>query len=439
MSLIAISEVRKPSDTPYKLIRRIWGLESSERITWLRIISAYTDPDWIEKVIEEFGKDRNYECVLDYGASGYNRDQQTTEKLNELAGRISNKFKDGSGIYLARVGRFLHAKLLIARTSEERILGAVGSLNFTRRGFLDNEEIMYAVKNPKSLLDYSKRIFEYSERIPLSNKSIQRNHTTYRDWMLAGSIFYEDKESNPFNFKLGIPDEFRAQNSNVIPGEQAQTSDYYPLTKLLGIIPSKKQSWKKYCVATCYGHWCPAQLLNQTNKEIKNGVDQQTINKIQPILDNQDILRQKYEELFSKIESNIQRIGIQQDPQWSRTAAETRLNDWLPRVIKKLQDEEVRWRLLAGVSGPVVVPNFWASDNLALQEFEQSFCSHIVIEVSKKKRRNKIAQWLYDFDYSGFAPFHSDDWEEVWYDEDKWLEWLHQQSNDPFEGVAGEA
>jgi hypothetical protein len=179
-------------------------------------------------------------------------------------------------------------------------------------------------------------------------------------------------------------------------------------------------------------------LANEINEEIRNGVAKQVINKIQPILNNQEVLRQKYLELFNKIERNIQKIGIQ-NPQWNRTAAEARLNEWLPRVINKLQDEAVRWRLLAGVSGPVVVPNFWASDNLALQEFEQSFCSHIVIEVSKKRRVNKIAKWLYDFDYSDFVPFYSDDWEDVWFDEDKWLEWLHQQSNDPFEGVADEA
>ncbi len=439
MSLISISKIRKPNDTPYKLIRRIWGLESRERITSLRIVSAYTDLDWIEKVIDEFGKDRKFECVLDYGASGYNRDKETTEKFNKLAGRVSRKFKDGSGIYLARIGKFFHSKLLIARTSKKRNLGAVGSLNFTRRGFCDNEEIMYAVNHPQSLLEYSNEILENAGKIPLNKGRIPRDTTTYHDWMLAGSIFYEDKESNPFNFRLGIPDELRTQNSNVIPGEQAQTSDYYPLTKLLGIVPSRKQSWKKFCIATCYGHWCPAQLVNQTNEEIRNGVDQQLITKIQPILDNQNRLRDKYRELFSNIESNIKRIGIGQNMQWSRTAAETRLDDWLPRVINKLQDEAVRWRLLAGVSGPVVVPNFWASDNLALQEFEQSFCSHIVIELSKKRCTNKIAQWLWELDYSGFAPFHSDDWEEVWYDEDIWLEWLHQQSNDPFEGVDCEA
>jgi len=49
--------------------------------------------------------------------------------------------------------------------------------------------------------------------------------------------------------------------------------------------------------------------------------------------------------------------------------------------------------------------------------------------------------WGIDFNESPFQykRFGSEDWEDFWYDEDIWLEWLHQQSIDPFEDIAGEA
>lgn len=440
MSLIAVSKIRKPSDTPYKLVRRIMGLDRSERITRLRIISAYTDLDWIEKVVDEF-KGLKFECILDYGASGYNRDQKTTERLKELAVKISNKFENGSGIYLARMGKFLHSKLLIARTSQDRDLGAVGSLNFTRRGFLDNEEIMYVVKNPKSMLEYSNEIFKNAKKIPLSEEFIQRNTTTYRDWMLAGSIFFEDKESSPFNFKLGLPDDALSSVSNIHSILEAKTSDNVSILKMLKIETNgKSPGWKKYCINTCYGYWCPKQLTGEAIKNIEDGVKSKR-DKLSQILSKNGTnkLKESYISLFDEVEKSTKNLGHK----WDKVKAIKRLDAWITRIVKKLNDENNQRRLLAGVGGPAVVPDLWTGDELALQEFEQSFCSHLVIELSKKKVFNKIPQFLWDSDFNEppfqYEPFGSDDWEDFWYDEDKWLEWLHQQSMDPFEGVAGDA
>jgi hypothetical protein len=441
MSLIAISEIRRSGDTPYKLIRRLWGLERSEKITSLRIISAYTDLEWIERLIAEFGRNRKFQCILDYGASGYNRDQKTTEKLNELAYTISTKFDANSGIYLAKVGKFLHSKLLAARTSEERNLGAIGSLNFTRRGFLSNEEIMYAVKAPKSVLAYSKKILQNAGKIPLNEEFIHRNTETYREWMLAGSIFFEDKESSPFNFKLGLPEEVLSSVSNIHSILEAKTSDNVSILKMLNIETNGKSlGWKKYCVNTCYGYWCPKQLTGEAIKNINDSVKSKR-DKLNSILseDGKVKLKNSYISLFDEVESTTRELGHE----WDKAKAIGRLDAWLTRVIKKLNDENNQRRLLAGVGGPAVVPDLWTGDELALQEFEQSFCSHLVIELSKNKVFNKISQFLRGSDFNEppfqYEPFGSDGWEDIWYDDDKWLEWLHQQSKDPFEGVAGEA
>ncbi|MBF0233443.1 MAG: phosphatidylserine/phosphatidylglycerophosphate/cardiolipin synthase family protein [Desulfamplus sp.] len=441
MSLIAISEIRRPGDTPYRLIRRLWGLERSERIMSLRIVSAYTDLEWIEKLIEEFGRNRKFQCILDYGASGYNRDQKTTEKLNELANTISTKFDASSGIYLVRVGAFLHSKLLEATTSKKRNLGAVGSLNFTRRGFLGNEEIMYTVNAPKSILAYSEKIWQDAGKIPLNEEFIERNTGTYRDWMLAGCIFFEDKESSPFNFKLGLPEDALSSVSNIHSTLEAKTSDNISILKMLNIkTNTKTPSWKKYCINTCYGYWCPKQLTGDAIKSIEDSVKSKR-NRLDPVFsENGKVnLKNDYISLFDEVEKKTRELGYK----WDKDKAIKRLDPWLTRVINKLNDESNQRRLLAGVGGPAVVPDLWTGDELALQEFEQSFCSHLVIELSKKKVFNKISRFLWDSDFNEppfqYEPFSSDDWEDVWYDEDKWLEWLRQQSIDPFEGVAGEA
>lgn len=443
MPLITISEIRKQGDTPYKIIHRLWGIERSERIKSLIIVSAYTDLQWIEKLIEEFEKNKKFQCILDYGASGYNRDQKTTEKLNELARNISNKFDASSGIYLARVGRFLHSKLLVATTSEKRNLdavkrnlGAVGSLNFTRRGFLSNEEIMYTVKNPTSILYYANKILQESEKLPLNEEFIQRETYTYRDWMLAGCIFFEDKESSPFNFKLGLPEKILSSISNIHSILEAKTSDNVSILKILKIETNGRvPGWKKYCINTCYGYWCPKQLIDEAIKNIDDSIKSKK-EKLEPIIskNGKEILKNAYISLFDAVEKNTKQLGYE----WDKNKAINRLDKWLTRVIEKLNDKNNQRRLLAGVGGPAVVPDLWTGDDLALQEFEQSFCSHLVIELSKKRVFNKISQFLRNSDFV-YKPFYSDDWEDFWYDEDKWLEWLHQQSIDPFIGIAGEA
>lgn len=398
------------------------------------IISAYTDLEWIDKLIQEFERGSIFQCILDYGASGYNRDQRATEKLKELADKIYNKFDASSGIYLARVGKFLHSKLLIAKTSKKRDLAAVGSLNFTQRGFLRNEEIMYAGGATKSILAYYKEILQKTRKLPLNEEFIQCDATTYRDWMLAGSIFFEDKESSPFNFKLGLPEDVLLSASNIHSKLEAKTSDNVSILKMLEIETNEKSlGWKKYCVNTCYGYWCPKQWTGEVIKNIDNSVKSKR-SKITSILseDGEARLKNAYIILFDEVEKKTRQLGHK----WDKNKAIKRLDVWLNRLIQKLNDKNNQRRLLAGVGGPAVVPDLWTGDELALQEFEQSFCGHIVIEVSKKRRVNEIAKRLYEFDYTNFAPFHSDDREDVWYDEDKWLEWLRQQSKDPFEEVA---
>jgi len=76
-----------------------------------------------------------------------------------------------------------------------------------------------------------------------------------------------------------------------------------------------------------------------------------------------------------------------------------------------------------------------AGDEIALRDFEETFCAHIVIELSKSRVQNWVAQWLRNWqEYFEFGKGLAlqERWEESWDDEDAWCEWLHCCSSDPF-------
>ena len=199
MPLLSVNDLRRRnSNTPLQIIRRSWGMAADEKIQQIMVVSAYTDVKAIMKLINELGSERtqNVKLLLDYGASGYHRDKTTTEELDKLAKLVNKNFSPDSGIFLIRMGRFLHSKVILLQTDNDRSLASVGSLNFTFRGLRGNEEIIYNIKNPKSVIQYTKKLEQYANKIPFDREK-KSTTSTYRDWMLQGAMFYEDKESNP--------------------------------------------------------------------------------------------------------------------------------------------------------------------------------------------------------------------------------------------------
>jgi len=442
MPLLAVNDLRQSnSNTPVKIIRRAWSISADENITQFVVVSAYTDVEAINKLIKELRSEgtQNIKLLLDYGASGYHRDEETTKDLNKLAKLIKRRFSLDSGIFLVQLGRFLHSKIVFIKTSTDTELASVGSLNFTFRGLRSNEEVIYNVKKPKSVIKYIKKLEQHATKIPFDRKNKQVSRT-YRDWMLQGAMFYEDKESNPFNFKLNLPEDIRQQVSEVT-GLPAETPDNLTIFYVLNIPKNKtKMGWKKFCISTCYGYWCPKQLVEETQKSINEKIELTLRQRIKPVLEDKKSLRRKYLEKFEFIEGKINSYNEvhRTNYEWDKSSAISRLDKWLGKTFKKLQNENQLRRLVSGVSGPVVVPDFWSGDLLALKEFEQSFCQHMVIELSKKSVQNWIAQWFRDcFEFPENHLFRQN-WDEAWEDEDNWLLWLTNQAQDPFEELPRE-
>ncbi len=445
MAFSQISKLRKSGLTSLGMIKLIFQCNSLSGLTGITIVSAYTDPVIIGELLDElqgmFDSRFRVRVLLDMGASGYHRDNIITDSLEKLAEQLREDFGKESGIFVVNLGRLMHSKVILLHFGKENRI-SLGSLNFTRRGFFVNEEIQAHLEREKDVedvLEYVALIFrdKRCRQLPFSQHIKEDTVSSTREWLLRGRLFFEDKAANPYNFKLGLPKKLLKQPAFVIPGAEAEVSDNISILSLLK-IPRAKQAggWKTYCIATCYGYWCPAQLVKRTQEHIKEAVATKRESKVEKVLQNSRQLEKKFFATFNKIEKNIDQLNKKNRTRfrWDKDGALKRLKKWLPRVLVRLADPRNMERLLAGVDDSVV-PDLWSGDEIALRDFEETFCAHIVIELSKSRVQNWVAQWLRDgqehFEFGNGLALQ-ERWEESWDDEDAWHEWLHCCISDPF-------
>lgn len=430
--------------SPLTILRQTWRLKKASNLNGITIVSAFTDPVIIGQVLDELNTEgpekKIVKVCLDFGASGYHRDEEVTGQLDALAARLTKGFHENSGIFLIKLGRFLHSKVLVLHTKNgDRV--SIGSLNFTRRAFFTNEEVLTNITDVDDVASVQKYIADLfgSERcrkVPFERALPNEAVNSCRKWLLRGALFFEDRVTSPYNFKLGLPQELLRQPALIIPDAKAEVPDNISLMQLLGIPDTKLSlAWKRYCVPTCYGHWCPSQLATLARDSIQEAIAKKQKAKIEPVLQNEGTLTKKFYTLFNEIEKNINKFNRTNNTRyvWSKKQTITRLEKWIPRIVKKLKDKDNLYQLLAGVN-ETIVPDFWAGDEIALREFEESFCSHIVLELSKSRVQNWAVLWLRDI----FFKFESHQslgigWDDSWDNEEVWLEWLRRQASDPFE------
>jgi len=425
------------------MLQKTMGDLSYSDLTGITVVSAFTDPDMIEQILNELRRDspkkKTIRIFLDYGASGYHRDEDATDKLDRIGSTLSDSFHKNSGIFLINLGRFLHSKIFMLHTKiGEKV--SLGSLNLTRRGFFSNEEILIHISRSSDITAIKKYISVLADnggcrQVPFQ-ESKKAQSSSYRDWLLRGSLFFEDKATSPYNFKLMLPKKLLRQPAMIIPGAEAEVPDNISLLKILRIPLNKRDSlrWKMYCVPTCYGYWCPIQLSSLARDSIETATTKRLDTRIEPILSEKENLKKRFLKLFDKIEKNILKYNKSNHTRhkWNRHRAEVRLDKWISRVVEKLKNEQNRFRLLAGVD-ETVMPDLWTGDEIALREFEQSFCIHVVFELSKSRVKNWVALWLRDeMEYPGASSLQTD-WDGSWDDEEAWLMWLRAQDADPFE------
>ncbi|BCG47922.1 hypothetical protein GEOBRER4_n2773 [Citrifermentans bremense] len=447
MAFRSIRELRGQAKSPLEMIKQVFKRPDLAGLTGITIVSAYTDPWLLGRLVREIKKlpgiGFTLRVLLDESASGYHRDDEVTEALDELAQSLTagRKFNRQSGIHLVNLGRLLHSKVIALHEPDTNHV-ALGSLNFTTRGFFINEEIVAHLERRRDAdeaLNYVQALFagQQCRQVPFNRTSRPAGGASAREWLLQGRMFFDDKATKPFNFRLGLPEQLLRQPNFIVPGAEMQMPDNISILNLLQLPRAKEVAkWKRFCIATCYGYWCPAQFIDVVRENIDAVNASRRDMVVEQVLTKADELRFRFLTTFEVIEDNIREFNREHQTRyrWDRKAASNRLDNWIPRVINKLKDKKNLQRLLAGVDD-AVVPDLWTGDEIALREFEESFCSHLVLEVSKSKITNMVALWLSDWYAFSEGLDLSEDWDEARNDEDAWHAWLQTCLNDPFQGL----
>jgi hypothetical protein len=414
-----------------KQLKDIFSLDSAIRkIRKIIVISAYIDEESIDKLIKFLKKykDNRVRPVLKIftdRSSVISRMSSDSEyKLQKLNKQIEKFFRKDSGIYLVQKGKLFHSKLyLIEGNIRQRIL--IGSLNLTQKGLNENEEILADIivnNRDRRNKFFVTQIEKYIDKLKnhkgtnkISSISKKNVHYSLRDLLLDGKIYYKTAEMDPFVFKLELPDDFVKEESTLHPLLESNVNNTISIKRLL-IAPiekggleekklqelytkmkERKSMWKRYCVETCYGFWCPScwdqelqAILNELKKrrtpfykEIKKIIQERKVDLEKCFLNFCNIINQKI---------NAKKT----DYYWkyaNQDCALERWTKWYENLNKKLENKDFLEKLITGVAS-VPVPDIW-NDTYASSEFENSFCELLIYHWSKeysKSTSNKIAQ-----------------------------------------------
>ncbi len=391
------------------------------------VISGYIDLILVKELIKYLKENHDgracptLKIFTDSSSSGFYSNNNIRENYTNLSKKISKFCSNDSGIFLVRIGKLFHSKCFIIESNNYRKL-ITGSLNFTKKGLNENEELILlgtsAIKRKTSINKLTNWITnDYLEFIEKNSISISKNTKTryspvyLRHILLEGNIYYELKENDPFRFKLRLPKELTDVDvQDIHPLLDGSIRDSISVITLItrgrtqgGLdkkLPKKsesKLSWKKYCVETCYGFWSPSFFSKEIIEVIKQRKQKRLphYEKIRNIISTSkhDIFQ-----IFEKFIEDLNRYIIEKYPnsEWKYYKSEkiyTTWEKWYDNLQKKLENPKYYDRLVSGITN-VSVPDVW-SDYLSSREFEESFLESLIYYWSKeysKETQNKIAQ-----------------------------------------------
>jgi len=381
-------------------------------------LSAYVDLESINQLID-FVRDNadartqpSLRIFIDKSSSRFLSDRRIHDEFLRAARRINTYCNSESGIFLVQLGALFHSKAyLVEGNTTGRIL--FGSMNLTQKGINGNEELVLfddiniggrtkANRLAEWLKDYTEELHEHSDKV---EKNIQdRFPSCMRQLLLDGSVYYESKEQNPFRFKLYLPNEIVKQKANIDDLLDANITDSVSIERLittgLGIklpeIGNTHESWKKFCIETCYGQWNPSYLKTNIQQTLKKRIEKRKphFDEIKQILkEKDDEIRTCFLALCTRIQSHLKIIGIEDWRYAENAVAEKAWNIWIERTNEKMENADHYERLVSGISN-VPSPDVW-SDPLSSKEFEDSFCESLLYYWSKeyaKETSNVVAQ-----------------------------------------------
>ncbi|KXW57460.1 hypothetical protein FEMY_20230 [Ferrovum myxofaciens] len=383
------------------------------------IISAYTDLEMLGIICNQSFKQSDkrtgvrIRIFLDRLASTYENDKVTKMCMDSLGEKLQRNGASGSGIWLVKIGSLFHAKAVVIETNTN-IACMVGSLNMTKKAFARNEELVLLgqseANNRESATRIAKRISgEYceslqakSKQVPFSKEKIDQD--SLQSLMLSGLMFHEVKEADPFRFNIGLPERFLEIKQTIHPLMKAELKDSISLETIitgsnsndgLGYILPKigedgsRESWKKYCLDTCYGFWCPDLLRDDAEQAINSKRESR-----KPKFEGENgkdglfsVIKTRRKEITNCLHKILSSLNDKiigndiSDPNWVVENVFSRWDSWYERLESKLKNEEICNRIILGVS-PAPVPNVW-SDPITSGEFESSFVDSLQFAFAK--------------------------------------------------------
>lgn len=396
----------------------IWP-EKNKKITRCIVISAYTDCEWIDGIVDYIEGNRNkkgveFRLYLDYFASKFSVLEKIKERLIEINNKI-RKIDPNGGIFLIKKFQLFHSKIIITET-EKLCKVIVGSINFTQKAFEKNEEIALVdyFNDPKNYPHYTWQIEHYIEKLNIIAENVSEideseEHYSLRSRMMDGVLYWKNSEYKPFSFNLGLSTSLLNKISKFFNSNENSPLDKYwnrvypstlPVSKLfknnfdkdLNGKQGEKVKWKYLSLETPYGYWVPREYVELVEKSISRQ-STKTEKKLKAfcrdIKDSEKVIVTNFNEFYNALTYECSKVKkLDRKDSNAIISMKPRWNEWFDRLKKKIgvldeknkspkEIEEIK-RLsekflerLYRSYNQESVPDIW-NDEIAIQEFEDN-------------------------------------------------------------------
>ncbi|MBR3074017.1 phospholipase D family protein [Fibrobacter sp.] len=407
-------------DYPINLFSKdsIWP-EKNKKITRCIVVSAYTDCEWIDGMVDYVEENRNKKSIeirlyLDYFASKFSILKEIKERLIEINSRIK-KLDPNGGIFLIKKFQLFHSKIIITET-EKLCKVIVGSVNFTQKAFEKNEEIALVddFNDPDKYPHYTYQIEYYIEKLNAIAKNVSEineseEHNSLRSRMMDGVLYWKNSDYKPFSFNLGLSTSLLNKiskffNSNENSPLEKYWNRVYPSTLPVSKLfknnfeekskdkQEEKVKWKYLSLETPYGFWVPREYVELVEKSISRQ-SKKTEKKLKvfcrDIKESEEDIVTNFNEFYNALTYECGKVKkMDRKDSNAIISMKSRWNEWFDRLKKKIgvldeknkspkEIEEIK-RLsekflerLYRSYNQESVPDIW-NDEIAIQEFEDN-------------------------------------------------------------------
>lgn len=431
-----------------------------EKIEEMYIVSAYTDVKIIKKLIKDILNHRRFsqrpkmilKIFLDGNRSHFFDDQETRKELRDIDFTINNSydsektrkekfFDSSSGLYLIKKGSLFHSKMILVKTdSSERLL--IGSLNFTTQAFLKNEELMLVHESSKHYkTEILKQADKYIKKIELlvkqnkpgtfstggrvsnippnkkifgENKNEIFKYDSVEDFLSSGILVHQvQTKTLSLYFDLKLPPDVLDKKINESP-VHSLLKNTKNNTKSLSLkkimeeckipFPQKTEqiSWKRFCVETPLGLWCPPKYIPEITA-LKNSSEKNSFYEslFQILEKKRSIITEKFKEVQSSISQLIKEISDKGEiiDDWDLYGEKgvNAWNTWYDKLLKK-QNKSSLMQMLTNVVITSSVPYIW-DDPIASKQFIDVFRKSLNDEADIDYGKNVADEILEEYAY----------------------------------------